>query len=902
MIEKGRIEAVKNSVDIKTYIESRGILLKKNGKGYIGRCPFPSHEDKTPSFSVAPEEQLFHCFGCGKGGDIFRFVMELDSIDFPQAFKQIETHAPELPYKTKESKQQNRKRPDTSSSHVKLLARAIEFYHTTFCEDRRARDYCAKRGITDNNLFSTFKVGFANGTLLNLLPNDGDIIEQLKKIGILNEKGTEHFYGCVTFPLYNCAGDPCGIYGRRINGMGKAESADHLYLPGKRDGLFNWQAAKAHNSILLTEAIIDSVTLINHGLKNTIPCYGTNGLTEAHIKLFKHYKVTTIYICFDGDKSGSEGTHTVSARLKAKGIHVCLIDLPKGEDVNSFFLSTAEAPYKFKELVHMSNPSVCKAIKRKKEDYRATHHGFITIINGRSYEVIGISRIQTKLKATVKGIRYENSKKRFHVDTVDFFSARSRAFLISGLCNLFSEDEQTITEDMERLLEMVENYKKPKDAESSTKTELTEKEREIAMTLLKNPNMFDEILIDFETIGYTGEEMNKLLCYIAAISRKMEEPLSVMIQSRSAAGKSFLQDTVLSLIPDEDFIKYTRLTDQALFYKEKDSLMHKILAIEELDGMNGAIYSIRSIQSSKKITIAYTSKDAVTGKMKTEENTVQGPLVVFITTTQADIDGETASRFVFLSIDESKEMTEKILAKQRENYTKEGMLRKLAASLILEKHKAASRLLRPLGVINPYAHLLTFSSKSLRARRDHIKYQNLILAIAYLFQYQRKTMVIEFGGKSIECVVVTLDDIAKANKIAGEVFGRSLDELCPPSRRLLMIIKDMSTKECNDRKITSGVYRFHRKQIREYSGWSDFQIRTHIKQLEDLEYIYSVAGKRGKEYVYELIYPGGGEDGEPFLIGLIDIEELKEKAKAAGIRDDDPAPSRVKNRTTREKR
>ncbi len=126
------------------------------------------------------------------------------------------------------------------------------------------------------------------------------------------------------------------------------------------------------------------------------------------------------------------------------------------------------------------------------------------------------------------------------------------------------------------------------------KEQMTDQDKKAAFAFLKNPDMFEEILTDFETLGYTGEEMNKLLCYIAAISRKIESPLSVMTQSRSAAGKSFLQDTVLSLIPEGDFVKYTRLADQALFYKDKDSLKHKILATEELDGTSGAIYSIRS--------------------------------------------------------------------------------------------------------------------------------------------------------------------------------------------------------------------------------------------------------------------------------------------------------------------
>jgi hypothetical protein len=380
--------------------------------------------------------------------------------------------------------------------------------------------------------------------------------------------------------------------------------------------------------------------------------------------------------------------------------------------------------------------------------------------------------------------------------------------------------------------------------------------------------------------------MNKLLCYIAAVSRKMDDPLSVMIQSRSAAGKSFLQDSVLSLIPEDDTIKYTRLTDQALFYKAADSLKHKILAIEELDGMNGAIYSIRSIQSSKKITIAYTGKDPVTGELKTAENSVEGPLMVFITTTAVDIDGETASRFVFISIDESVEMTQKILAKQRQRHTMAGMLSRLKADTVIKKHRSANRLLKPVKVVNPYAELLTFTSKSLRARRDHTKYLNLILVVTYLFQYQRKHCSIRHDGKTIEYINVTIEDIKQANTIANVVLGRSLDELSPPSRALLALIRKMVLSHCKENRIKPEQYHFTRREIRSFSSWSDFQVKTHIKQLEELEYIYPVMGRKGKAYIYELLATGPIDEDKPFLIGLIDIEQLKKKAKQAGINDE----------------
>lgn len=825
---------------------------------------------------------------------MIRFVELFDQVDFKEAvrrlsdngFKKIEPASGGTPPQ----------KPALTAKHIKLFNRVIEFYHTAFTESPEPKEYLNKRGITDNGLFADYKTGFANGTLLNVLPAGGDVYEQLKELGILDDKGKEHFYGCVTFPFYDLDGNPSGIYGRRIKD--KAGSARHLYLAGERHGVFNWQAVKSHKDIILTESIIDALTLINAGIKNTIPCYGVNGLTEDHLALFRQYRTEAAYICLDPDEPGMKAAKEISKTLQVLGVQTFTVNLPGTQDINDFFLLTENPLDKFKELLNQANPGSCPAVKEDREKAVKTEYGFIMTAGDRMYEVRGLVKRDNKLKATVKGIGQEGSKKRMHIDTVDFYSARSRIYLVKSLCDLFGKEEPVITADVEKLLEHAEKYHQPEES-GEQKKEMTGKERTDALRFLQNPDMFKEILSDFEILGYTGEEMNKLLCYIAAISRKMESPLSVMIQSRSAAGKSFLQDTVLELIPKEDKTKYTRLTDQVLFYKGKDSLKHKILAIEELDGMNGAIYSIRSIQSSKEITIAYTGKDPVTGEQHAQENTVLGPLMVFITTTKVDIDGETASRFMFISVDESEAMTRKILDKQREAHTMAGMINKLKSDEIKTRHHNANRLLRPLYVFNPYAGLLTFASKSLRARRDHTKYLNLIQAIAYLFQYQRKIRTMAFnpvnggtGGKTIEYINVILADIQKANEIANYVLGRSLDELSPPSRALLKLIQEMVKDICKKHKTQPEEYHFTRRLIREYSGWSDFQIKTHIKQLEELECIYAVTGKKGKEYVYELLVsdkPGNGQadEDEPFLAGLIDIKQLKEKAKKAGIEDDD---------------
>jgi DNA primase catalytic core len=896
-IDQHEIDAIKQGVDLVPFMKACGIELKRIGSNYRGFCPF--HEDTLPSLTVNPRHNLWNCFGCDKGGDNIRFVQLFDKISFNEAVERLKGYFPDgkLP-KTGKTRKPVKKDPGPAvpepedhkpltPAHIKVLARVIDFYHAAFCEDARGREYLEGRGLSDTKLFADHAIGIATGTLLNVLPEEGDIKEQLQEIGVLNDKGKEHFYGCITFPLYDLAGNPTGIYGRRIMGKG----ADHLYLPGTRRGIFNRQAAKASKEIILTEAVIDAATLINAGIVGAIPCYGVNGLTDDHISLFKQHNTELIRVCFDNDESGKRGREAVVTRLQEEGFTVETITLSEQKDINEFFYLTANAKEQFEKLLTSDtdavNQQAVKEERENKDPSLAEREGSTTTADGitcacekRQYEVRAISKTGNKLKATVKG--FESKGNRFHVDTVDFYSARSRSYLVRGLAELFGVEEKIIGRDMEKLTLLTEEYTMQSAADTGTPTEIPAQEKEEAMRFLMNPDLLTEIVADIETVGYTGEEMNKLLCYLAAVSRKMDEPLSVMIQSRSAAGKSCLQDAILALIPDEDFIKYTRLTDQALFYRN-GSLAHKILAIEELDGMNGALYSIRTIQSAKKITIAYTGKDPVTGKMQTEENSVEGPLMVFITTTQAEIDGETASRFMFISIDESREMTEKILARQRQAHTLQGFLGKLKGVDIIRKHHNANRLLQPLKVVNPYAELLTFTAKSLRARRDNTKYLGLIQAIAYLFQYQRKKHQVDYGGKAVEYINVTLTDIDQANRLAAEVLGRSLDELSPPSRKLLTLIREMTEQQAEEGDKEKN---FTRRDIREYSSWSDFQVKTHIRQLEELEYIYSLTGKKGKEYVYELLYTGGGEDGKPFVIGLTEVTQLKEKAAAMGIVDD----------------
>jgi hypothetical protein len=343
------------------------------------------------------------------------------------------------------------------------------------------------------------------------------------------------------------------------------------------------------------------------------------------------------------------------------------------------------------------------------------------------------------------------------------------------------------------------------------------------------------------------------------VSRKLDDPLSLLIQSRSAAGKSTLQHAVLSLVPEEDKVFYTRMTDQALFYQDATALVHKVLALEEAAGLGGAAYSLRALQSSKQLAIATTTKDPATGKMRTEHYTLQGPVAVLLTTTSASLDEETLSRFLTVTIDESPEMTARIFASQREADTLEGYLKQRQRAALIARHQAAQRLLEPVVVINPYADQLTFPAQGLRARRDHKKYLMLIKAVTFLHQHQRvlRTAQIEdevAGPQSLSYIEVTREDIRHANRLARSVLGACTSELSAPARNLLTHIHGHVKQHCEANKVSAREYVFTRKVIREAIGWSDWQVRTHIRELEELEYLKARCGAWGKEYVYELLF------------------------------------------------
>jgi hypothetical protein len=475
-----------------------------------------------------------------------------------------------------------------------------------------------------------------------------------------------------------------------------------------------------------------------------------------------------------------------------------------------------------------------------------------------------------------------------HVDTLDLYQAKQRQAFAKLASAELGAEERVIQHDLGRLLLTLEQTideraKAAERSEVALPAAMTPEETAGALAFLRDEKLLERIVEDFERVGLVGEPSNALVAYLACVSRKLASPLAVLIQSTSAAGKSMLMDSVLALVPDEDRVHYSAMTGQSLFYIGEQDLKHRVLAIAEEEGVRQAAYALKVLQSQGELTIASTGKDPATGLLVTQQYRVEGPVMLFLTTTAIDVDEELVNRCLVLTINESREQTRQIQARQRARRTLSGLMAASEAEATQRLHRNAQRLLRPLAVVNPYAEQLTFLDDRTRTRRDHAKYLTLIDAIALLHQHQREIKRLERPGQAIEYVEVTLDDIARANALAHDVLGRSLDELPPQTRRVLGIIEVLVAEKVEQQAIVRSDVRFTRRELRARCGMSDTAMRIHLERLVAMEYVRSAAGRNGLRFEYELLFDGDLGAASPQMIGLIDVAALHAAALSCAV-------------------
>jgi len=888
-VTKEGIERIKSASDLAAIVAERGIELKRKGRQLVAPCPF--HQEKTASFNVSSPKGLFHCFGCGVSGDVIGFVTKHDKVSFGGALETLARRAgldlgrlmeerPRIQQKTplaaltppRNGKSTPASKPSAEGAPphgagpagpvpTAVLSRVVDHYHRTFCEREDAQAYLAKRGLVDRDLLRALKVGYADGSLLKVIPKGGEVREQLVRLGVVTPEGRELLGGCVVVPIPDpLSGQWTNLYGRGV------KTARHCYLPGPLRGVLNFQAARLSPEVILTESILDALSFHQVGVAIAIPIYGTNGFTPDHLDLLKREGVKRVVLALDNDDAGRKGTDALKGKLEAAGITVRAVSFPEGiKDPNELLVSlNGDAGQVFRQLLDAATSTTAEPLRspepvstsplREKEEKAAS--GLQLTREGVTYQARVHSLLLGRLRVTVKATKGE----AFHVDTIDLYASRSRSEFAKRGSRVLAVSNDAIEAALLALVVEAEKVAEAREEpEGETPPAISEAEHAEAVAFLRRKDLLDQVARDVDALGYVGEDTNKRLLYLVAVSRKLEDPLSAIVLSQSGAGKSGLTEVIERLCPPEDVVLLTRLTPQSLYYTEPGFLDRKLVIVEERYGSMEADYSIRVLQSRKKLIAAAPVKDPQTGNMRTKVFTVEARAAFIEATTASSVNHENATRCFELQMDETEEQTRRIHERQRLLRTGRGLELRRQAEAITRRHWNAQRLLEPLPVVIPFADKLSFPSSWMRTRRDHARFLNLIEVSAFLHQHQRERT-------SEGAIVASLADYEAAYALAAEVLRETLTDMKKPLREALQRIQGLATK--GEGSVT-------RREIREALGVPDSTVRRWLAELVELEYLgVAEEGRQGagKTTRYRLVERGPRSD---VVLGLLSPEQLR---------------------------
>jgi DNA primase len=817
---------------------------------------------------------------------------------------------------------------DAEADDQGLLDRVVGYYHQTLKQTPEPVAYLHGRGITNGRAIDAFRLGYADRSLGARLPSrrvagGKRLRARLERLGLFRATGHEHFRGSVTVPVpaADGSGQIVDVYGRKTADHKLRKGTPlHTHLNAQGKGVWNVAALGAGDEVVLCGSLWDALSFWSHGYRNVTCMFGSDALTEDLQAAFRAFRIQRVLTtCL-----------SVTTRLLAAGLDVFLVKLPLGLDVNAYarqvndpadalgsllrsaqwlgnggpptITATASTPAETPQaedvlttllqddadelesildqadepadedreqaVVRVASP--LPPVPQEIEAEVGEDQAVLTFGN-RRYRVRGLAR-NTALDVLRVNLLVTNGTGLF-VDTFDLYSARHRQAFLQQAASELGVEEATVRKDLGSVLlkleQLQEARSRPPQGPAAT-PEMPEQEKQAALALLRDPNLLGRIVSDLPIVG---EKTNKLVGFLAALSRKLDQPLAVLIQSSSAAGKTTLMEAILGLVPPEEVVKYSAVTGQSLYYMAEGNLRHKVLAIVEEEGAEKASYALKLLQSEGELRIASTGKEATSGRLVTQEYRVEGPVMLFLTTTSIQVDEELLNRCLLLTVDEDREQTRQIHRLQRRRQTLAGQLDAPVQQETLLLHRNAQRLLRPLLVVNPFAERLTFLDDKTRTRRDHLKYLTLIRSITLLHQYQRPIRTVERQGKLVEYVEATLEDIALANELATELLGRSLDELPPQTRRLLDLLDAMVSEACQEQSSDRADFRFSQRQVRDHTGWGSTQLKVHLRRLVELEYLLVHRERRQRRLSYELLYHG--TRGGKVLTGLIDVEQLR---------------------------
>ena len=415
-----------------------------------------------------------------------------------------------------------------------------------------------------------------------------------------------------------------------------------------------------------------------------------------------------------------------------------------------------------------------------------TNHLLIEILGG-----IRLNHLD-RLRVTISIKKVKDHNKLRH--NLDLYNDNQVEKLVRNTAERLEIGTSIVRRCLQELINELENYRlqqlEQEEANQIIVKELTTGEKKEAITFLKSKDLLKKTNELIGKSGVIGEETNRLLMYLIFTSRKANNPLHCISLGSSGAGKTHLQSKVAELIPQEDKIEITVLSENAFYYFNRTELQNKLILIEDLDGAESVLYPLRELQTKRRITKTVVHKDT-RGNTKTIHLTVEGPVSVSGCTTKEQIYEDNSNRSFLLYIDESAEQDERIMQYQRKiSAGKVNIESEIQAKITLQNMQ---RCLTNLAVRNPYAEVLKIPNEVFKPRRTNAHYLQFIEAVTFYKQYQREKKYDEQTGE--EYIETTIEDIQEANKLLSEILLRKSDTISGACRNYFEVLKAHLQKE-----------------------------------------------------------------------------------------------------------
>lgn len=686
------------------------------------------------------------------------------------------------------------------------------------------------------------RIGFCDRTLGLRIPDrqrkaGATLRRRLTDLGVLRGTGHEALRGCLVVPVLDEDGTAVALFGRPT-----ARGGGEAWATGTGGGVFLVPGASSE-PLLVSTSIPEALAVLLAGRGGAVAPGRPGGFGDAELRRLAadHRRIVVV---------GSEQT---AARFSAAGAEVFVGGpFPARPTAEAVARLVEEAvPFVDRPTRPVRNQRAESAAPEITKDddvlrMRVGARGW----KGRPASGWDEPGLRLVLQVT------EATNGRFHLDTVDLYLARQRrAFLEAAAAELRVEEDDLRSE----LAALIAAAEEQRDAAGQTPTvTLSDAERREAESFLSDPDLLDVVGDDLGRLGVVGESDNLLLCYLACVSRLAERPFGVAVQSSSAGGKSTIVDAVCSLVPEEDLLSLSAVTEKALYYLGPRALSHKVLVVAESDGMMKAAYALKLLVSEGRLSIASATKDKRSGRITTIAHETAGPVALLFTTTATEIDPELENRLLVVGASEDTAQTEAVLSAHRQAASEAGLRERLARDDVRRRHRNAQRLLAPFPVVVPDPPAV-FCASATRQRRDHQKLLSVVAAAALLHQHQRPRKTLLASGRAVSYVEASARDVEVALGLCSRLLDADADALGPQTGWLLEMVRSHVAERAAQGNGAPGEIRFTRRELRDRLGWSHRQVRQHVERLVSLEALVAAGGGQGQLRTYRVVEVGETE-------------------------------------------